>query len=84
MPIERPLSATQVIPFSLPSSYDFARELLSLKEIAELSSVSFSTARRWIDRDELPVVRIGHVIRIKRADYNSFIEEHTVRSQEEL
>ena len=52
--------------------------LLTLREGAERAHVSFPTFRRWIDRGEIPVVRIGRVVRVKVEDLERFIEARTV------
>jgi len=52
--------------------------LLTSQEAAKSAHVSFPTLRRWIDRGEIPVVRIGRIIRIKAEDLERFIESHAV------
>ena len=51
------------------------RELLRIRTVADMTDASMTTVRRWIDRGELPVVRIGVAIRIRKEDLDSFIEE---------
>ena len=53
-------------------------QLLTLKEGAERAHVSFPTFRRWIDRGEIPVVRIGRVVRVKADNLEEFIDSRTV------
>jgi len=55
--------------------------LLTTKEGAKRANVSFPTFRRWIDRGELPVVRIGHILRVKEEDLERFIDERTVSAR---
>jgi excisionase family DNA binding protein len=51
-----------------------ASEWLSVEDIANELSVSVDTVRAWIRRKELPAYRVGRDYRIKRSDYNKFLE----------
>ena len=51
-------------------------DLLTIRQAAEFAAVSFPTARRWIDKDLLAVVRVGKVVRIRKQDLESFLEAH--------
>jgi len=53
--------------------------LLTLQESADLVHVSFPTMRRWIDRGELPVMRLGRVVRVRPEDLEILIESRIVR-----
>jgi excisionase family DNA binding protein len=55
--------------------------LLTSQEAAERAHVSFASFRRWIDRGELPVVRIGRIVRIKAEDLERLIDERTVSAR---
>jgi len=50
-----------------------AQELISLKEAAELLSVSRSTLRRWIAQGLLPYVRLGRLLRVRVADLDALV-----------
>jgi excisionase family DNA binding protein len=52
--------------------------LLTLKEGAVRAHVSFPTFRRWIDRGEISVVRIGRVVRVRTDDLQQFIDSRTI------
>ncbi len=54
---------------------EIGRELLRIQHVAEVTDVSVTTVRRWIERGELPVVRAGLVLRIRREDLTTFIED---------
>jgi excisionase family DNA binding protein len=58
-------------------------EWLSVEDIAEELNVSVSTVRSWIRNKRLKAVRIGRDYRIKRADYEKFLEERTTMDEED-
>jgi len=47
--------------------------LLSAEAVSELLSVSVRTVRRMITSGEIPVVRIGRAVRIRRVDIEALI-----------
>ncbi|WP_425342578.1 helix-turn-helix domain-containing protein [Rubellimicrobium aerolatum] len=47
--------------------------LLSLEDTAEVLGCSIRTLRRLIDADELPVVRLGRLVRVHPRDLDRFI-----------
>ena len=58
-------------------------EWLSVDYIAEELNVSVSTVRSWIRNKRLKAVRIGRDYRIKRADYEKFLEDRTTTDEED-
>jgi excisionase family DNA binding protein len=54
---------------------------LTLKQCATIANVSFPTLRRWIDRHELSVIRIGRVVRVNSDDLESFLNAHRVDAE---
>jgi excisionase family DNA binding protein len=52
------------------------RTLLTIPEVAEEMRVSHRTVFRWMSEGLLQVVRIGKVTRIRREDFDAFLEEH--------
>ncbi len=58
-------------------------EWLSVDDIAEELHVSVSTVRSWIRNKRLKAVRIGRDYRIKRVDYDKFLEERTTTDENE-
>ena len=50
-------------------------ELLTVREIIDGMRVSKPTVYRWIKTKGLPIVKIGKVIRIRREDFEKWIEE---------
>ena len=47
-------------------------EFLTVAEVAELLKLNKQTVRNWINRGELPAVRLGdRRVRIKRSDLSS-------------
>lgn len=51
-------------------------EAVSIETAATVLGVGEKTVRRWIDEGLLPVVKIGHVLRILVSDLRVFIETH--------
>lgn len=51
----------------------------TFKEAADLLSVSERTIRRLVNRDELPVVKIGRAKRIAIKDLERLLEDKKVR-----
>ena len=47
--------------------------LLSAEAVGELLSVSVRTVRRMIAAGEIPIVRIGRAVRIRRVDIEALI-----------
>ena len=47
--------------------------LLSAEAVGELLSVSVRTVRRMIASGEIPIVRIGRAVRIRRVDIEALI-----------
>jgi excisionase family DNA binding protein len=53
-------------------------EFLTVAEIAELLKVNPQTVRNWIDRGELPAVRVGsRRVRVRQTDLDAFIDAGT-------
>ena len=55
-----------------PKSFRF----YSLREVADMLSVSDRTVRRWLERGELVGHRFGHQLRIAPADLDTFVKLH--------
>jgi len=49
---------------------------LSKRRAGETSSVSQATLNRWIERGDLPVVRVGARILIDTKDLRAFLDSH--------
>ena len=50
--------------------------LLSAEAVGELLSLSVRTVRRMIAAGEIPIVRIGRAVRIRRVDIEALIGRH--------
>ena len=48
-------------------------KLLSIGDVADILQVSDKTIRRWIERGELPIHRLGRQIRISADDLATFV-----------
>ena len=52
-----------------------ADEFLTVAEVAELLKVNPQTVRNWIDRGELPAVRVGsRRVRVRQSDLDAYID----------
>ena len=50
-------------------------EYLTVAEVAANLKLNQQTVRNWIDRGELPALRVGRRVRIKRSDYERYLQE---------
>ena len=55
-------------------------ELLSIKDLQRISGEAEATWRKRLGRRELTFVKLGANVRIRRADFDHWIEERTVRA----
>ena len=51
-------------------------ELLTRREVAGICKVSLRTVTRWLQKGNLPAVRLGRNVRIRRDDLERFIQAH--------
>jgi excisionase family DNA binding protein len=49
-------------------------EMLTVAEVADLFKLNPQTLRNWIDRGELPCVRVGRRVRIRWEDMEAFMK----------
>ncbi len=59
------------------------REWLSVEEIAQELRVSEETVRNWIRRGQLKAYKFGRDFRVKREDYDDFIEKQAVEPRDD-
>ncbi len=67
------------------SRLDIARgeQLLKVRQIAAMLNISLAKAYRLIQRGEIPVVRIGHAVRVIPADLNDYARRaHSTYSED--
>lgn len=58
-----------------------ADDFLTVAEIAEMLRVNPQTVRNWLDRGELPGVRVGaRRVRVRRRDLDAFLATETAPS----
>ena len=53
----------------------FDEEFLTVAEIAERLKLNQQTLRNWIEQGQLPAVRIGRRVRIRRSDFERLVQE---------
>jgi excisionase family DNA binding protein len=59
-------------------------EFLTVDDVAELLRMNPQTIRNWIDRNELPAVRVGsRRVRVRREDLDAFIAAGSTRRSED-
>jgi excisionase family DNA binding protein len=56
-------------------SASFDDEFLTVAQIAERLKLNPQTLRNWIDRGELPAVRIGRRVRVRRSDLEQLLAQ---------
>ena len=54
---------------------DRGDSFLTVAEVAEWLKLNQQTVRNWIDRGELPALRVGRRVRIKRSDYERYLSD---------
>ena len=58
-------------------------EWLSVEDIAHELDVTIDTVRAWIRKKKLRAYRVGRDYRIKRVDYNKFLEDRATLPYED-
>lgn len=54
---------------------DWDDEFLTVNEIAEHLRLNQQTVRNWIDQGQLPAVRVGRRVRVRRRDFDRLVSE---------
>jgi excisionase family DNA binding protein len=50
-------------------------EFLTVADVAALLKLNQMTVRNWIDAGDLPALRVGRRIRIRRTEFEEFVEK---------
>ena len=50
-------------------------EYLTVADVAGILKLNQQTVRNWIDRGELPALRVGRRVRILRSDFDALLEK---------
>lgn len=58
-------------------------KLLTAKQVSELLEVKVSTIYDWVYRDMIPFIKLGRLIRFKKAEIFRWIESHEVHPKSE-
>lgn len=53
------------------------KQFLTYQEVAGRLDVSLMTVRKWAQRKQFEVVKIGRVVRVKSSEIDAFLERHT-------
>jgi excisionase family DNA binding protein len=64
-----------------PESRDL--ELLSIPQVCQRLAMGKSWVYRRIHEGEIPSVRLGRTIKVRRADLENFVDEHRYRPSED-
>ena len=56
-------------------------DLFTISEVAELLKVSDRTVRNWIEKGTIKAYRFGLVYRIKKSDFERFVTESEVNTE---
>lgn len=54
-------------------------KLLTARQVSELLEVKISTVYDWVYRGMIPHVKLGRLIRFKKAEMFRWVESHTIR-----
>jgi len=65
----------------MTACYDKSIALLSIPEVAKLLNVSTKTVRRWIEANQIAVVRLGRSVRMSQAELARFIAARTSNNE---
>ena len=57
-------------------------ELLSITEVSELLKISDRTVRNWIQDGTIKAYRFGNVYRIRKEDFDDFVNKSQVNNEE--
>ena len=63
------------------TSIQTGSRLLTIRDVADLAGVSIMTVRRWIYEHDLPIHRLGRLVRISQADLAAFLADKRQHSQ---
>jgi len=53
-------------------------KLLTAKQVSELLEVKISTIYDWVYRDLIPYVKLGRLIRFKKAELFRWVDSHEI------
>jgi excisionase family DNA binding protein len=60
------------------------QEFLTVAEVAAILKLNQQTVRNWIDAGALPALHVGRRVRIRRSDFEEFLEQgRTQKAQAE-
>ena len=54
-------------------------EFLTVAEVAEILKLNPQTVRNWIDQGTLPALRVGRRVRIRRSEFERFVEQGRIQ-----
>ena len=54
-------------------------KLLTAKQLSDILEIKVATVYDWVSRKEIPYVKIGRLIRFKKAEVFRWVDSHTIR-----
>lgn len=54
-------------------------KLINVKQVSELLEVHVSTVYDWVNRGSIPYVKLGRLVRFKKAEIFRWIDSHEIR-----
>jgi len=54
-------------------------KLLTAKQVSGLLEVHLSTVYEWVNRGSIPYVKLGRLVRFKKAEIFRWIDSHEIR-----
>ena len=58
------------------------RQLINIRELAELTGLSVGTLYQWVSQRRIPFVKVGRLTKFDIRDIDEWIEGNKVRQQE--
>jgi excisionase family DNA binding protein len=55
-------------------------EFLTVADVARILKLNQQTVRNWIDAGALPALHVGRRVRIRRSDFEQFLEQGRTRT----
>ena len=60
------------------------KDIMIASEVAEYLNLSEAHVRRLTSTKEIPHIKIGHAVRYKKSDIESWLSAHAIRTRQEI